>query len=311
MKKTIFLFALTLMLTLTSSYGQQDPQYTHYMYNMNVVNPAYAGSRETLSLGVLGRTQWVGIDGAPKTITANIHAPVGSNLGLGLSVIADKIGPVTEQNAYADISYTIATSETGNLAFGLKGGFTFFNATLTNLLLSDGTRGVDELFANDGKGTFPNIGAGLYYYTDNFYAGFSVPNFLETPHFEDVSGSTINRVASEKMHGFLTAGYVFDLSESVQFKPAMILKAAPGSPLSVDVSGNFLINDRFELGLAYRFDDSIDGLVSFLVTDDFRIGYSYDYTLTKLGDFNSGSHELFLQYDVNLSRKNLKSPRFF
>ncbi len=314
MKKTIFLFVITLMLVFTSSYGQQDPQYTHYMYNMNVVNPAYAGSRETLSIGLLGRTQWVGIDGAPKTITANIHAPVGRNLGLGLSVIADKIGPVKEQNAYADVSYTIETSEEGRLSFGLKGGVTFFNAALSSILLPDGSTGgssADVLFQNDGKGTFPNIGAGVYYHTEDFYLGLSIPNFLETPHFKDVTSSTVTLEASEKMHAFLTAGYVFDLSDNMQFKPSTILKAVPGSPLSIDLTGNFLINDTFELGLGYRFGDSIDALVSFLVTDDLRVGYSYDYTLTNLGDFNSGSHEIFLQYDVNLSRKNLKSPRFF
>ena len=311
MKKLIVILVLTLLLTITASYGQQDPQYTHYMYNMNVVNPAYAGSRETLSVGILGRTQWVGIEGAPQTLTANVHAPIGKNLGLGLSVIADKIGPVKEQNAYADVSYTVKTSEEGNLAFGLKGGVTFFNATLTDLLLPDNTRGQDDLFENDGNNTFPNIGAGVYYYTDKFYVGASVPNFLETPHFDNATSTVVDRTASEKMHGFLTAGYVFELNDNLDFKPALMTKMTPGSPLSLDLTGNFLINERFELGLAYRFDDSIDGLVSFLVTDDFRIGYSYDYTLTKLGDYNSGSHELFLQYDVNLSRKNLKSPRFF
>ena len=314
MKKSVLLIVSILMLTITSSYGQQDPQYTHYMYNMNVVNPAYAGSRETLSVGLLGRTQWVGIDGAPKTITANVHAPVGRNLGLGLSIIADKIGPVNEQNAYADVSYTIETSEEGRLSFGLKGGVTFFSAALSSILLPDGSTGsssTDVLFQNDGKGTFPNIGAGVYYHTDDFYLGLSIPNFLETPHFKDVTSTTVTLEASEKMHGFLTAGYVFDLSDNVQFKPATILKAVPGSPLSIDLTGNFMINDTFELGLGYRFGDSIDALVSFLVTDDLRVGYSYDYTLTNLGDFNSGSHEIFLQYDVNLSKKNLKSPRFF
>jgi type IX secretion system PorP/SprF family membrane protein len=314
MKKTIFLIVLALMLAITStSYGQQDPQYTHYMYNMNVVNPAYAGSRETLSLGLLYRTQWVGIDGAPETFTANVHAPIGSNLGVGLSVIADQIGPVKEQNAYADVSYTINTSEDGRLAFGVKGGVTMFNAALTGLDLPDGTQGsdgIDDLFTNDGEGTFPNVGAGLYYYTDKFYAGVSVPNFLETPHFgENENGG--KTIASEKWHGFLTLGYVFDISEDIDFKPSTMVKAVPGSPLSVDISGNFLFNDRFELGLGYRFGDSIDGLVSFLVTDDFRVGYSYDYTLTDLGDYNNGSHEILLQYDVNMSRKNLKSPRFF
>jgi type IX secretion system PorP/SprF family membrane protein len=277
------------------------------MYNMNVVNPAYAGSRETLSIGVLGRTQWVGIDGAPQTITANIHAPVGRNLGLGLSVIADKIGPVKEQNVFADISYTIMTSEEGRLAFGLKGGLSFFNGDLSGLTTPDGQSGTDPVLDADLVETFPNIGAGVYYYTDKFFIGASVPNIMESEHFDNANNSK----ASEKMHGFLTAGYVFEINEDLDFKPAAMLKAVPGSPLSVDITGNFLINDRFEIGLAYRFDDSIDGLVSFLVSDDFRIGYSYDYTLTQLGDFNSGSHEIFLQYDVNLSRKNLKSPRFF
>lgn len=306
MKKNLSFF-IFIFLAVTSVFGQQDPQYTHYMYNMNVVNPAYAGSRETLSIGILGRTQWVGIDGAPQTITANIHAPVGRNLGLGFSVIADKIGPVKEQNVFADISYTIDTSEEGRLAFGLKGGVSFFNGDLAKLLTPDGQIGADPLLDENLSKTFPNIGAGLYYYTSNFYVGASVPNILETPHFDDLDTAK----ASEKMHGFLTAGSIFELTENVDFKPAAMLKAVPGSPLSVDLTGNFLINDRFELGLAYRFDDSIGALVSFLVTDDFRIGYSYDYTLTELQDFNSGSHELFLQYDVNLSRKNLKSPRFF
>ena len=216
MKRILFLLALTMLLTLTASYGQQDPQYTHYMYNMNVVNPAYAGSRETLSVGVLGRTQWVGIDGAPQTLTFNVHAPVGANLGVGLSVIVDEIGPVKEQNAYADVSYTINTSDEGVLAFGLKAGFTFFNADLDRLLAPDGTRGVDDLFINDAKNTFPNIGAGLYYYTDRFYLGASVPNILEAPHFDDLDSAE----ASEKVHGFLTAGYLFYLSDNLQFKPA-------------------------------------------------------------------------------------------
>jgi len=310
MKKTIFLLVLTLILTITSSYGQQDPQYTHYMYNMNVVNPAYAGSRGTLSIGLLGRAQWVNVDGAPKTITADIHAPVGSNLGVGLSIISDQIGPVKEQNAYADVSYTVHTSDEGRLAFGLKGGLTFFNASLADLTLTDGSTGAtsnDIYFQENEKGAFPNIGAGIYYYTNKFFAGVSVPNILETPHFDNLDSAK----ASEKMHGFLTLGYVFDISDNLDFKPSAMLKATPGAPLSIDLTGNFLINDRFEIGAAYRFNDSIDALVGFFVTDDFKIGYSYDYTLSKLADFNSGSHEIFLQYDVNMSRKNLKSPRFF
>ena len=223
MKKTIFLFVVALILTTTSSYGQQDPQYTHYMYNMNVVNPAYAGSRETLSIGLLYRDQWLDIPGAPRTYTAIVHSPLGSNLGVGFSAIADNIGPVEEQNIFADISYTIKTSTTGKLAFGIKGGVTLFNASLTDLTLASGAT-YDELFANDGKGTFPNIGAGLYYHTNKFYAGLSIPNFLETVHFEDVANNTTNTLASEKMHLFLTLGYVFELSKKFDLKPSIMTK---------------------------------------------------------------------------------------
>lgn len=307
MTKIHLFFIGIIILTTTLSFGQQDPQYTHYMYNMNVVNPAYAGSRETLSIGVLGRTQWVGIDDAPKTMTANIHAPVGNNLGIGFSAIADKIGPIKENNIFADISYTIKTSKTAKLAFGIKGGFSFFNGDLAKLLTPDGTIGLDPLLDENIKKTFPNVGAGIYFYTNKFFIGASVPNILERAHFDDTSVAK----ASERMHGFFTAGYVFKLSENVDFKPSTMFKVASGSPVSIDLSGNFLFNKRFELGLAYRFDDSIDGLLSFLVTDDFRIGYSYDYSLNELQDYNSGTHEIFFQYDVNISRKNIKSPRYF
>jgi len=200
---------LLLVLSLVSfeSYGQQDPQYTQYMYNMNIVNPAYAGSRGTLSIGVLGRTQWVGIDGAPETATLSIHAPVGKNLAVGFSAIADGLGPVKEQNIYADISYTISTSEEGRLAFGLKGGVTLFNADLTSILLPQND--LDDLFGENLNRSFPNFGAGVYYYNEKFYVGLSVPNILETVHFEK-GGNVVTR-AAEETHYFLTSGYVLDL----------------------------------------------------------------------------------------------------
>ena len=290
--------------------AQQDPQYTQYMYNMNIVNPAYAGSRGTLSIGLLGRTQWVGISDAPKTATLSIHAPVGKNLAAGFSAIADTYGPVNEQNIYADLSYTITTSEEGRFAFGLKGGITLFDVGLLSDIIPPQTvPGVDRLFQDDINEIFPNFGAGVYYYTDKFYAGLSAPNLLETKHLEKQSG-TITR-ASEKMHYFFTSGYVFDLSETLKLKPSFMAKAVSGAPLSLDVTANMLFNDRLELGLNYRLDDSIGGLVNFGVTPDLRIGYAYDYTTSNLGNFNSGTHEMFLLWDIDFSKKNLKSPRFF
>ena len=307
MKKLSLVTLLLLSILSYDIYGQQDPQYTQYMYNMNIVNPAYAGSRGTLSIGLLGRTQWVGIDGAPKTATLAIHAPVGKNLAMGFSAIVDEIGPVKEQNIYADISYTITTSEEGRLAFGLKGGVTLQDIGLVSILLPQDPN--DDLFRDNINDVYPNFGAGIFYYTDKFYAGLSAPNLLETVHFDKESG--VIAKASEKMHYFVTTGYVFDLSETLKFKPSVMAKAVSGSPLSMDLSANFLMNDRLELGASYRFGDSVSGLVNFGVTPDLRIGYAYDYTTTNLGNYNSGTHEMFLLWDIDFSKKNLKSPRFF
>ena len=310
MKNIILVVVLLLSGFLVKIQAQQDPQYTQYMYNMNIVNPAYAGSRGTLSIGLLGRTQWVGISDAPKTATLSIHAPVGKNLAAGFSAIADTYGPVSEQNIYADLSYTITTSEEGRFAFGLKGGITLFDVGLLSKIIPPQTvPGVDRLFQDDINEIFPNFGAGVYYYTDKFYAGLSAPNLLETKHLEKQSG-TITR-ASEKMHYFFTSGYVFELSETLKLKPSFMAKAVSGAPLSLDVTANMLFNDRLELGLNYRLDDSIGGLVNFGVTPDLRIGYAYDYTTSNLGNFNSGTHEMFLLWDIDFSKKNLKSPRFF
>jgi type IX secretion system PorP/SprF family membrane protein len=305
MKKSKVIIALSAFLVSLNFFGQQDPQYTQYMYNMHIINPAYAGSKETLSIGVLGRIQWVNIEGAPKTYTLSAHAPFGKNVGLGISVIADKIGPVKEQNIYADFSYTLKTSEEGNLAFGLKGGFTLHNLDALSLTTIDPETQSNLDLQNK---TLPNIGAGVFYYTHKFYAGLSLPNILETKHFENKNGII---EASENAHYFLTGGYVFDLSENLKFKPSTMVKATSGTPLSVDLSANFLLNDKLELGASYRLGDAISALINFSVTKDFRVGYAYDYTTSNLGNFNSGSHEVFLLWDLDFSRDNVVSPRFF
>ncbi|MBT8317757.1 MAG: type IX secretion system membrane protein PorP/SprF [Lutibacter sp.] len=300
MKKFRLILGVLALMSLTTVFGQQDPQYTQYMYNMNILNPAYAGSKGIPSIGLLGRTQWVGVEGAPKTVTLAMHAPVGKAVGLGLSIIHDEIGPVKEDNVYADFSYTIFTSDEGRLAFGLKVGVTFMD--VRELIMVD----PDPLNIPINQ-TSPNFGAGIYYYTNKWYLGLSAPNFLETKHLEKEGG--IVSTASEKMHYFLTSGYVFDIADNLKLKPSTMIKATEGAPLSVDLSLNLLVDERVELGLSHRFDDSISGMVGFQVNDDFRIGYAYDYTTSRFGDFNSGSHEIMLLFDFN--RKNIKSPRFF
>lgn len=305
MKKIIGIIAVVLF--TVSAKAQQDPQYTQYMYNMNIINPAYAGSYDALSLNFLGRTQWVGIDGAPRTFTMGINTPVGKNVGLGLSLIVDEIGPIQEQNAYGDFSYTLKVTENANLAFGLKGGFTFFNVCLPCL---NPVNGGDAAFVNQNVNrVMPNIGAGVYYYTDKFFLGASAPNLLETLHF-DKQGGQITR-ASERKHLFLTSGYVFDLSDAVKLKPSTMIKAAEGAPLSIDLSGNVLLYDKLEFGLSYRLHESVSGLVNVRASNSLRIGYAYDHTLTNLGNFNSGSHEIFLLFNFDFQRDKIKSPRFF
>jgi type IX secretion system PorP/SprF family membrane protein len=279
------------------------------MYNMNVVNPAYAGSRGTLSFGLLGRSQWTNVDGAPKTLTFDVHAPLGKKVGVGISVIADEIGPAKEQNIYADFSYTLTTSEEGRLAFGLKGGVTLLNVNLLDVVLPQTSNSGDPVFDENINDTFPNFGAGVYYYTNKWYAGFSVPNIMKSEHLDK---DNINTKASEEVHYFLTGGYVFDLSSTLKFKPSLMFKGVSGAPLSVDVNANFLLYDRFEMGASYRIEDAVSILFNFGVTPDFRIGYAYDYTISEFSNSHTGgSHEIILLYDLDLSKKNLKSPRFF
>jgi type IX secretion system PorP/SprF family membrane protein len=309
MKKITIFLAFGFLLFFNETNAQQDPQYTQYMYNMNVVNPAYAGSRGTLSLGLLGRSQWTSVDGAPKSFTFNAHAPLGKKVGVGISVVSDEIGPAKEQNIYADFSYTLATSDVGRLAFGLKGGVTLLNVNLLDVVLPQTSSAGDPVFDENINDTFPNFGAGVYYYTNKWYAGFSVPNILKSEHLDK---DNINTKASEEVHYFLTGGYVFDLSSTVKFKPSLMFKGVAGAPVSVDINANFLMYDRFEVGASYRIEDAVSLLFNFGVTPDFRIGYAYDYTISEFSNSQTGgSHEIILLYDIDFSKKNVKSPRFF
>ncbi|WP_299339349.1 type IX secretion system membrane protein PorP/SprF [uncultured Psychroserpens sp.] len=303
LKGLILLVFSTLM--INTSFAQQDPQYTQYMYNTMSVNPAYAGQREVLSITGLHRTQWVGIDGAPQTQTLGIHAPLRNDkIGLGLSVVNDALGPVNEYYIDANFSYTIQVSDNNTkLSFGVKGG--------VHALTSDWSEGViqqlgDPTFADNLSVFSPTIGAGLYLHNRKWYVGLSVPNFLKTEHFDASQVS----IAKERMNYYLIAGYVFDLSENTKFKPAAFVKAVSGAPIIADVSANFLFNDKLTLGLAWRWDDSVSGLAGIQVTDGLYIGYSYDATTTNLNNYNSGSHEIMLRFELQKVGRIL-SPRFF
>ena len=305
MKKLILLFFTVLIAQQISA--QQDPQYTQYMYNMNIINPAYAGISEGLSVGALYRSQWVGLDGGPETFTFNIHSPVGKQLALGLSVISDKIGPVEETNAYVDASYTIPLGMETRLAFGVKGGFTFHDIAIaeSQITLVDLS---DPFFANAINETTPNIGAGVYFYKPNkYYISISVPNILNGVHLDD-NGT---KIGSESEHLFTAAGYVFDLSENFKLKPHALLKYAFDAPVSYDLNANLFMYDLVEFGVGYRLDDSFSSMINFQVTKDLRIGYAYDAINSGLDIVTNSSHEVFINYDFNFSSKVSRSPRYF
>ena len=302
MKTRILLFVL--MFTGVVSYAQQDAQFTQYMYNTINVNPAYAGSRGALSIFALHRTQWVGLDGAPVTNAVSINTPInGSNLGLGVSLINDKIGPANENTISADLSYTIPTSETFKLSLGIKGTANLFNLDVTKLDPKDAG---DESFQNYNKFT-PNIGAGVYLHSDKAYLGLSIPNFIQTNRYDDNDV----RIFKEKINYYLIGGYVFDLNQDIKFKPALITKMVEGAPLQIDVSGNFMFSEKFVVGVAYRWSAALSGMVGFQVSDGLYIGYGYDRETTNLKNYNSGSHEIFLRYEIFKKIDKITTPRFF
>ncbi|MBN9232131.1 MAG: type IX secretion system membrane protein PorP/SprF [Legionella sp.] len=288
--------------------AQQDPHYTQYMYNMNVINPAYAGSKESLSGGLLYRKQWVDLDGAPSTATFAASSPVGKNVGLGLSVISDKIGPVKENNVYADFSYTLNLGGEHKLALGIKAGATFHKIGLFdqigNGFVPDAN---DPAFAQNTSRTFFNVGSGIFYYTNKYYMALSVPNMLSNTYL-DYDGK---KFGSDKQHYFLTGGYVFDLNENLKFKPFFLVKSAFDAPVSLDVSTNFLFYDKFEIGATYRLDDSFGAMVNYAITPGLRIGYAYDHIVSDLKVTTPSSHEVILLFDVNFSKKVSRSPRYF
>lgn len=298
------LLAVVVCLTVSSAFGQQDPQYTQYMYNTMSVNPAYAGQREVLSITGLHRSQWVGIDGAPQTQSLGVHTPLrNERIGLGLVVVNDALGPASETYVNANFSYTIPLNDFDKkLSFGLTGGF--------HILDTDWSKGIyqnPDVVFNENLSLFsPTVGAGLYLHSRKWYLGLSVPNMITTKHYDDFQES----VASERMHFFLIGGYVFNLSERTKLKPAFLVKAVSGAPIIADVSANFLFYDKLTLGIAWRWDDALSGLAGIQVTDGMYVGYAYDYTTTDLKNYNSGTHEIVLRFELQKLGRIL-SPRFF
>jgi type IX secretion system PorP/SprF family membrane protein len=300
------MYVWLMLFVVIAANAQQDPGYTQYMYNTMSVNSAYAGSTGTLEATLLHRSQWTGIDGAPTTQSFTIDAPMANEkVGLGFSAINDKLGPSNELYLEGNFSYTISLAYDKKLAFGLKAGARMLNVDWTKGRYYDP---MDALLNSNIENKFkPSIGAGLYLYSEKWYVGASVPSFLRGDYYDDVKEA----VLSERLHYYLIAGYVFDLSENLKFKPAVLGKLVSGAPITVDLSANFLIQEKLTLGAAYRFDDSVSALAGFQISKSFYAGYAYDYTVSGLQKYNDGTHEIILRYQMPKKALQIKSPRFF
>lgn len=310
MKK--YLLFLLVLQGIQSLFGQQDAQFTQYMYNTQVVNSAYAGSRENLGITGLHRSQWVGLDGAPTSQTLSLSSPVSERIGLGFSFVNDEIGNGTIQDSFFQgvFAYHVPAGN-ATLSFGLSAGASFLNVNFANLSNYDASTapvGSGDVY----KKFSPTVGAGVYFHNEKFYVGFSAPSFLKTEHF-DTDNSNDSSIYLENITWYGITGYVFDLGDKTKFKPATLVKLTNGAPIAIDVSANFMFHQKFILGGAYRINNALSGLAGFQLNEKLLMGLAYDKETSKLGGetFNHGSFEVFLRYEFIKKEKIDLTPRFF
>lgn len=304
MKKIIY--ATLALIALGTAKAQQDPMFTHYMYNTLWLNPAYAGTRDAFTVTALHRSQWVGFDGAPIDQTITMHTPLlNGKMGAGLSVLNDRIGPTKSTTLAVDLDYQVRLSKKSKLSFGLKGLVNLYNNNLSSLSLDNQS---DAAFAQNTQRVLPNVGAGVYYYRERFYAGLSTPKLLENA-YTGVAGT----LSKEQRHYFFIMGTVIDLSKNVKLKPTCFVKATAAAPVEADVTASFLFRDKFSAGAMYRTGDGAGVLLGYNFTEQFTIGYSFDWSIANTtGRYNNGSHEIMLRYDlISKSKAKIKSPRYF
>lgn len=291
------LVIVSAFLVILKSNAQQDPLYTQYYNNFSLINPAYAGSHGLFTATANIRSQWAGEAGSPETQTLSLHGATGKNVGLGLSIVNDKVYVLKETDIYADFSYSIYPSESSTLAFGLKAGGSFLDVNLLELGIEN-----DNLFSENISEFNPNIGAGVFYYTDRFFASLSTVNILKSKHYD--KNSTVVSSASDEMIFYISSGYVFDLGDSFKLRPSFMMRGANGSPLSTDISASILWLDKLEFGISHRIDESVSGLFQLRLTDNLKVGYTYDAITSDLSNYNNGSHEFSIILNLGQNKRS-------
>lgn len=300
------MLAASLTCLALAGFGQQEPMFTQYIFNMQTVNPGYAGSWQTLGFMAVTRHQWVGIEGNPSTQTFSLQTPFRSeNVGVGLNIMHDRIGLEKRLMFDIDYSYRIAISNRSSLRLGIKAGFTNYSNPLGLYTTYPGAS--DPNFQGEVTNKFmPNIGAGLFLSSDRYYVGISAPKLVESV-FKNQENEV--NVLQDYRHYYLIGGVVFDLSRSVKFKPTVFTRVVVGAPVQYDISANFLFAEKFWLGAMYRSGDAVGVVAQWIYKNKFRIGYATDFTITDLRNYHKGTHEIMLSYEIDWSR--FVSPRYF
>lgn len=296
--------------SLTSN-AQQDPMYTQYMFNTQTINPAYAGTWQSMGFMVLARQQWAGFDGAPQTYTFSMQAPLKNDkVALGLNMISDKVGFEKRFYLFGDYSFKAKVSEKSDLRLGLKGGFTNYSNDLQAYTLP--TADSDPSFQGSINKTMLNFGIGAFLSNKNYYVGLSVPKIINNQFENDLENFTVE---SEIRHFYFMAGLVFDLGENIKFKPTTLVKTTfssnTGTPIQADLSANFLFKEKFWLGASYRTGDSYGVIAQWIFDQKLRIGYAYDFTTSNLKNYSNGTHEIMVSYEIRSLKELVVSPRYF
>jgi type IX secretion system PorP/SprF family membrane protein len=303
--KIKYLVVVAVLFLSGKALAQQDPMFTQYMFNMLAVNPGYAGSHGAINVTGMYRNQWVGIDGAPTTQTFFAHSPfMTRKVGAGLSVINDKIGPIRQTMLYLDYSYTVKIKGNSKLAMGLKAGMNILKTSFGDMSIADAG---DLSFTDIPISPQPNFGFGLYYYSDNYYAGISVPKLIKNKIEDDLDYSKLTL----QQHFFIIGGYVFTINDKLKFKPTTLIKMTGGAPVSFDLTASVLYKEKLWFGAGHRFGDSFFMLMQVQFTNQIKFGYSFDQTISKLSRYNAGSHEIMLSYDFVFKKDKIISPRYF
>jgi type IX secretion system PorP/SprF family membrane protein len=311
MKKSILIIIVTLLSTICAN-AQYDAMFTQYMFNEMYINPAYTGSKEAMAVNLTHRQQWVNFPGRPITTSFTLHGPLANDkMGLGISFLNEQIGKLNRNLVYLNYSYRLKVSEKGKLCFGLMGGIHNQVNKLSELKATD--VGDIQVSQNTPSILSPNFGAGIYYYTNKFYAGLSIPRMIDDSYMFDPAGSIIksNKFSASKFHYYLTAGYIFDINEDLKVKPQAMIKMVQNAPLQYDVNVNFLIKNKIWAGVSYRSAADVSVLLGLQVTPQFLVNYSYDYALTKIQKYSQGSHEITLGYLFSYKQRKVVTPRYF